>query len=150
MSAIRNNARTAGEGETPPEASSVNTVYRFLSSVRFAIFVLSCIAVSCVIGTLIPQQAPAQEYLSRYAPSTYGILRFLGLTDVFHSPWFLFLAGLFVVNLSLCSLARLGRFLRGRREHRFPTEKALEAMPHFLLQGKGISDAVALFRGTDR
>ena len=108
---------------------------------------LSCIAVSCVIGTLIPQQAPAQEYLSRYAPSTYGILRFLGLTDVFHSPWFLFLAGLFVVNLSLCSLARLGRFLRGRREHRFPTEKALEAMPHFLLQGKGISDAVALFRG---
>jgi cytochrome c biogenesis protein len=147
MSATRSNAGNAGEGETPPGASAIDAVYRFLSSVRFAIFVLSCIAVSCIIGTLIPQQAPVQEYLSRYSPSTYAILRFLGLTEVFHSPWFLFLAGLFVVNLFFCSLARLGRFLRGQREHRLPTEKALEAMPHFRLKGKGIEEARALFRG---
>ena len=147
MSATRNSAGNAGEGETPPGASAIDSVYRFLSSVRFAIFVLSCIAVSCVIGTLIPQQAPAQEYLSRYSPSTYAILRFLGLTGVFHSPWFLFLAGLFVVNLFFCSLERLGRFLRGQREHRLPTEKALEAMLHFRLEGKRIEEAAALFRG---
>ena len=145
MSAIRSNG---GEGETPPpEASFIASVYRFLSSVRFAIFVLSCIGVSCVLGTLILQQASTPEYLSRYSPATYGILRFLRLTDVFHSPWFLFLVGLFLVNLFLCSLARLSRFLRSRKEHRLPSEKALLAMLHFSLPGKDIPFALSLFKG---
>jgi len=148
MSAIRNNP---AEGETPPLSSSVGATYKFLSSVRLAILVLSFIAVACVIGTLLPQQAPAQEYLSRYSESTYAILRFLGLTDVFHSPWFLFLTGLFVVNLFLCSVERLSRFLKNPGEKKLPTEKALKAWPNsFLLKEKRVEEVVSLFRGYRR
>ena len=134
MSATRSNP---GEGVTPPHTSIVDNVYQFLSSVRFAILVLSFIAASCVVGTLIKQQAPPQEYLRQFSESTYAILKFLRLTDVFHAPWFLFLAGLFVVNLVFCTIDRLGRFLKSGREAKIPSEKTLTAMANtFVVRGQ--------------
>jgi cytochrome c biogenesis protein len=145
MSAIRSNPE---EGATPPHPTLVDDVYRFLSSVRFAILVLSFIAASCVVGTLIKQQAPPQEYLKQFSESTYAILKFLRLTDVFRAPWFLFLAGLFVVNLVLCTIDRLGRFLRSLRETKVPSDKALAAMTNrFVVPGKQVTDVISLFRG---
>ena len=145
MSATRSNA---AEGETPPRSSGVGATYKFLSSVRLAILVLSFTAVACVIGTLLPQQAPAQECLSRYSESTYAIFRFLGLTDVFHSSWFLFLTGLFVVNLFLCSIERFSRLLKNPREDRIPNEKALRAWPNsFILKERRVEEMVSLFKG---
>src|SRR5271157_1477530 len=125
MSAIRTRAP---EGGTPWLASAADNTYKFLSSTRFTIFLLSFIAVSCVVGTLLPQQARPEEYLQRYTESTYVALKFLGLTNVFHSPWFVFLIGLFVVNLLLCTFQRLGRFL-GSGAPEMPGEKSLLAMP---------------------
>ena len=147
MNAIRSRSNGA-EGETPPPSSGFNAIYTFLCSVRLAILTLSVIAVACVIGTLLPQQAPAQEYLSRYSESTYAILRMFGLTNVFHSPWFVFLTGLLVVNLFLCSLERFGRFLKNAGESRFPNEKALKTWPNsFFLKGRRVEEMAGLFEG---
>lgn len=144
MSAIR--TRTP-EGETPWLASAADNAYKFLSSTRFTIFLLSFIAVSCVAGTLLPQQARPEEYLQRYTESTYVALKFLGLTNVFHSPWFVFLIGLFVVNLLLCTFQRLGRFL-GSGAPGMPGEKSLLAMPFtFFLESADVEQAAGLFKG---
>ena len=144
MSAIRNRAP---EGQTPWLASAADNAYKFLSSTRFTIFLLSFIAVSCVAGTLLPQQAPPEEYLQRYAESTYAVLKFLGLTNVFHSPWFVCLIGLFVVNLLLCTVQKLGRFL-GSGAPGMPSEKSLLAMPlTFFLDGADVTQAAGLFKG---
>src|SRR5512137_2994164 len=80
MSAIKSNR---GEGETPPSPSLLDEAYGFLSSVKFAIFLLSFIAVSSVFGTLVKQQGRPEEYLSVFSESTYAIIRFLSLDDVF-------------------------------------------------------------------
>ncbi len=144
MSAARNRAP---QGETPWLASAADNAYKFLSSTRFTIFLLSFIAVSCVVGTLLPQQARPEEYLQRYTESTYVALKFLGLTNVFHSPWFVFLIGLFVVNLLLCTFQRLGRFL-GSGAPGMPGEKSLLAMPFtFFLEGADVEQAAGLFKG---
>ena len=147
MSAIRNRPP---EGGTPRRASAADNAYKFLSSTRFTIFLLSFIAVSCVVGTLLPQQARPEEYLQRYAESTYVVLKFLGLTNVFHSPWFVCLIGLFVVNLLLCTLQKLGRFLRSgppgtaeRKEppchapHVFPRRRATSSRRRACSRGTG-------------
>lgn len=146
MSVIRNNA--AGEGFPPPRLSRLSAVYEFLSSVRLTILTLFFIAAACIVGTLVPQQAPVQEYLSHYSESTYAIFRMFGLTNVFRSSWFFFLTVVFVVNLLLCSVGRFGRFLKNRDENRFPDEKRLRAMSaSFFLKGRKVGDAAVLFRG---
>ncbi|MGD0229317.1 MAG: cytochrome c biogenesis protein ResB [Syntrophorhabdales bacterium] len=138
---------SAAEGKRTHRTSPVDTAYGFLSSIRFTIFVLSFIAVSCIIGTLVPQQAPARLYLEQYAESTYQTFTFLGLTDVFHAPWFLCLTGLFVINLVLCTLRRLVTELKSHRPG-LPDESALSAMAHtFLVEGKEIGQVAGLFRG---
>jgi cytochrome c biogenesis protein len=145
MNAIRN---SSGEGATPPSTSTVDNVYRFLSSVRFAILVLSFIAVSCVLGTLIKQQAPPQEYLKQFSESTYAILKFLRLTDVFRAPWFLLLVGLFVVNLVFCTTERLGRFLKARKDPKIPSEKTIGAMANrFVVRNREVDEVIGLFKG---
>ncbi len=148
MTATRNKAV---EGATPPQTSASDHVYKFLSSVRFTMLVLSLIAVACILGTLVKQQAPQAEYLARYSESSYTILRFLGLTDVFHAPWFLLLTGLFVLNLVFCTAGRLSHFLKNRKDVRIPNEKALASMsPSFLVPGARITQVAELFKGYGR
>ena len=145
MTATRNKSV---EGEAPPLTSASDHIYKFLSSVRFTILVLSLIALACAVGTFIKQQASPQEYLAVYSESTYTSLRFLGLTDVFHAPWFLLLTGLFVLNLVFCTAGRLRRFLKNRRDVRIPAEKVLASMsPGFFIPGAGIDDVARLFKG---
>ncbi len=145
MSAIRSNAE---EGATPPSLSFADQIHKFLSSVRFAIFLLSFIAVSSVLGTLIKQQAQPEEYLSRFSESTYAILRFLGLTDVFHAPWFLLVIGFFVLNLIFCTVERFTRFIKSAGDVRLPSEKTLSAMSlNFHVKGRSIEEMEPLFRG---
>jgi len=110
--------------------------------------VLSFIAASCVVGTLIQQQAPPEEYLRHFSEGTYFFLRFLGLTDVFHAPWFLVLAGLFVVNLVFCTVERLSRLLKSAADIKVPNEKTLSSMGQtFILPGKRVEDAAKVFKG---
>jgi cytochrome c biogenesis protein len=146
MSVIRNNAE---EVSAPPPSPSVpDQIYRFLSSISFTIFLLSFIAISAVSGTLIKQQASPEEYLSRFSESTYLILRFLGLTDVFHARWFLLAIGLFVINLVFCSVGRFIRFMRTTRDVRLPSEKVLSAMPlSYLASGRQMKEVADLFKG---
>ncbi len=148
MSAIRNRN---GEGDTPPKPSSSPGLFNFISSVRFAIFLLSFIAVCCIAGTLVPQQAPPEQYLSRYSETTYGFLASIGLTDVFHAPWFMLAVGLFGLNLISCTADRLVRFVRNRRTAPNLDAKMIGAMPlRFFVPGGKAETLGGLFKGYRR
>lgn len=149
---------SSGEGVTPPPPDHaerpgpgtpfVHQIYNFLSSIRFTIFILSFIAVACVFGTLVIQQGSPEEYRTQYSEAVYAILKFLGVTDVFHSPWFFLLMGLFALNLVFCTLGRFARLLKHSRETRLPGEKALATMPHsFFVRGRIAREVLGLFRG---
>jgi cytochrome c biogenesis protein len=144
MSAARNSAAGAS---TPSPASPFDKVYKFLSSTRFTIFLLSFIAVGCVVGASLPQQAPPEEYLQRYTETAYRLLTFLDLTNVFHSPWFACLIALLALNLLFCTSRQLSGFLKHRRPE-LPGQKSLSAMPlTFFLEGARLEETKRLFRG---
>jgi len=138
--------RAAG-GEKRSPASAINSAYTSLSSVRLTIVLLGLIALACVVGTLMPQQAAVEEYARRYGEAGRIFLRLSGLSDVFHAPLFFALIGLFVINLILCTLRRLGGLFKGG-SRALPSEKALSAMPlKFFLKGRKIGEVETLFSG---
>ncbi|PIE03395.1 MAG: cytochrome C biogenesis protein ResB [Acidobacteria bacterium] len=80
--------------------------WRFFSSVRLAIFILCSLAVTSIIGTVIPQGQPAAFYVKQYGTKAAQFMQILDIPEMYSSWWFLALLGLLAVNLIVCSLDR--------------------------------------------
>ncbi len=84
-----------------------NPVVAFLSSVKLAVFLLITLALTSIIGTVIPQGETLQFYLERYGPGTFRLIKLFNLQDAYHSWWYLSLLALFTLNLVVCISRRL-------------------------------------------
>jgi cytochrome c biogenesis protein len=106
----------------------MRALYRFLTSVRVAIFLLIALIAASVLGTFIPQQRSPEEYLVRYGQLA-GLFERLQLTRLYHSVWYIALLAFFSLNLVVCTLARLSPKLRRALRPRFESEvRHLQAM----------------------
>jgi cytochrome c biogenesis protein len=93
-------------------------IIRFFSSVRLALWVILLLAIFSLAGTLLRQMPTAiagdpalrEAWLEQVAQPNYhgmtDIYNFLGFFDFFHSPIFIFLGGLLIINIAVCSLKR--------------------------------------------
>jgi len=84
-------------------------VFGFLGSLRLATFLLVLLTLACILGGVIPQSSvtPNADLIFRsYGIFWYRLITRLHLDDIFHSLWFLSLAGLFALNLLLCTSRR--------------------------------------------
>ncbi len=81
----------------------------------FAIGLLIILAVSCALGSFIPQGETYAAYAEMYSERTAGWILALGLEDVYHSPWFIVIAVFLCLNLLLCNLVRIPQILRRYR-----------------------------------
>lgn len=88
------------------EKGFLDIVYDFFRSLKLTIFLLILLALLSIIGTVIKQNAPAEEYIQRYGLSLYNVLDFFNLFDMYHSWWFTAILLLLVINLIACSLHR--------------------------------------------
>ncbi len=88
--------------------SALQKPYKILSSIRTGIILLILIGLASAAGTIVLQRPltdPAN--LERtYDAQTLAWLDRLGLTDVFHSWWFIALMGLLCINIVLASIER--------------------------------------------
>ncbi|THB79837.1 MAG: cytochrome c biogenesis protein ResB [Desulfobacteraceae bacterium] len=84
-----------------------NSLWQLLAAVKFAVILLILIAVTSVIGTLIPQNGSDQMYMRVYGEFGYKILKGLQLDDMYHSLWYLGLLLLLCLNIVVCSIERL-------------------------------------------
>ena len=87
----------------------------FLGSLRLATILLALLAVACVVGGLLPQApvTPNAELIYRsYGTFWVRVITRLRLDDVFGSPWFFALTGLFALNLLLCTARHARATLR--------------------------------------
>ena len=80
--------------------------WNFFASVQLALFTLGCLAVTSIIGTLIPQKESIQFYINQYGPKTATFFQLLDITDMYTSWWYLSLLGLLSLNLIVCSIDR--------------------------------------------
>lgn len=132
--------RSKGEAGLPQkENGGAVSLYRLLSSVKLTVFLLSFIAVGSVFGTVIRQRATVDEYLSQYSRSSYAVMKFLGLDDVYHSWWFYAALLFFAVNLSLCTINRLRALRKRPAAPVLPDERRLSEMEQkFMARGKDV------------
>jgi cytochrome c biogenesis protein len=92
---------------TTNETSGFRAIRDFLCSIKLAMFLLITLAVISIIGTVIPQGPPSQEYLQTINQNKLHLYQALGFFDMYHSWWFIALLSLLSVNLAACSTRRL-------------------------------------------
>ncbi|MCX5805745.1 MAG: cytochrome c biogenesis protein ResB [Proteobacteria bacterium] len=125
-----------------------NNIYKLLTSPKLTIFLLAFIAITSIFGTVIKQKADIEEYPSVYSESTYRIIRFFSLDDVYHSPWFLAAIALFAVNLGLCTFGRYKHFQKTQKNPiNLPGEQVLSTMPmHFSVKATSAGHGINLLK----
>ncbi|MFZ2858462.1 cytochrome c biogenesis protein ResB [Acidovorax sp.] len=73
-----------------------------LSSMRFAISLLTVICIASVIGTVLKQHEPAVNYVNQFGPFWAELFAALQLNAVYSAWWFLLILAFLVVSTSLC------------------------------------------------
>jgi cytochrome c biogenesis protein len=73
-----------------------------LSSMRFAIALLTIISIASIIGTVIKQGEPYANYVNQFGPFWAEIFNGLGLFAVYTAWWFLLILAFLVVSVSFC------------------------------------------------
>jgi cytochrome c biogenesis protein ResB len=97
---------TAAVRHTMKTNSFWTSLRRLLSSVKFAVTILSLITIASIIGTVIPQNLTPDEYIQRYGERFYALFRLLNWTNLYHSWWF--------TSLLVCLMLSLGVVTSGR------------------------------------
>ncbi len=73
-----------------------------LSSMRFAISLLTIICIASVIGTVLKQNEPAANYVNQFGPFWAEFFAALKLNAVYSAWWFLLILAFLVLSTSLC------------------------------------------------
>lgn len=88
------------------------SLWRFFCSIKFAITLLVLIILFSIIGTLIPQKSPDEEYISKLGLNMFNFLRYTQITNIFSSWWFISLLAILSVNILVCTIDRIETIVR--------------------------------------
>ena len=80
----------------------VSQLVELLSSMRFAISLLTVICIASVIGTVVKQHEPANNYVNQFGPFWADVFAAANLFSVYSAWWFLLILAFLVVSTSLC------------------------------------------------
>ncbi|MDB5849845.1 MAG: cytochrome biosis protein ResB [Rhodoferax sp.] len=80
----------------------LRAVFEMLSSMRFAIALLTVICIASVIGTVLKQHEPLGNYINQFGPFWSQVFVAASLTAVYSAWWFLLILAFLVTSTSLC------------------------------------------------
>lgn len=89
-----------------------------LSSMRFAIALLTVICIASVIGTIVVQHQPAVNYVDQFGPFWAELFLKLNLNAIYSAWWFLLILAFLVVSTSLCIARHAPKMLRDMRTYK--------------------------------
>ena len=89
-----------------------------LSSMRFAIALLTVICIASVIGTVIKQHEPGVNYVNQFGPFWAELFLALKLNAVYSAWWFLLILAFLVTSTSLCIARNTPKFLADIRNYK--------------------------------
>lgn len=114
-----------------PRLSFTKNLFDLLSSMRFAVSLLSVLGIASVIGTVLKQNEPYENYIIKFGQFWFGLFERLGLYDVYHTGWFLLILLFLVISTSLCVYRNTPHMLKEWRTFKEnATEKSLNAFSH--------------------
>nr|WP_105530523.1 cytochrome c biogenesis protein ResB [Solimicrobium silvestre] len=112
---------TEPPSEQNQSRSKVNQFAEFvelISSMRFAISLLSLIAITSIIGTVLKQNEPMPNYVNQFGPFWFEVFRHLSLYSLYSSWWFLLIMTFLVLSTSLCLIRNTPKMLKDMRSWR--------------------------------
>jgi len=89
-----------------------NEIWAFLSSVKLALYTFFALALTSVIGTVIPQGKEMAFYAEKYGSGTANFFQILSVPNMYGSWWFISLLVLFSLNLLVCTIDRFPNIWR--------------------------------------
>ncbi|MBS0308442.1 MAG: cytochrome c biogenesis protein ResB, partial [Proteobacteria bacterium] len=111
--------------DTTTSGLELNTRRRWLadavelvSSMRFAISLLSIIAIASVIGTVMKQNEQLPNYVNQFGPFWFEVFNKLGLYAVYSAWWFLLIMAILVTSTSLCIIRNAPKMMKDMRSWR--------------------------------
>ena len=102
-----------------------------LSSMRFAIALLTVICIASVIGTVLKQHEPVNNYVNQFGPFWADLFLKLKLNAVYSAWWFLLILAFLVTSTSLCIARNTPKYLADIRNYKENIrEQSLKAFHH--------------------
>ena len=102
-----------------------------LSSMRFAIALLTVICIASVIGTVLKQHEPLPNYVNQFGPFWAEVFFSLKLNAVYSAWWFLLILAFLVVSTSLCIARNTPKILADLKLYKENIrEQSLKAFHH--------------------
>ena len=120
---------------------TIRKIWKFLSSMRFAIFLLVLLAAFCALSSLVTQGQSYEWYAARYSERTAALILAFHLDDAFHSGWFILISAFLTLNLLACNLIHFPSLYRQTREN------SSEKLPTVYsdIQAEGVQQPEAVF-----
>ena len=113
------------ETETSTGGWELNTRRRWLadavellSSMRFAISLLTLISIASIIGTVLKQNEPMTNYVNQFGPFWFEVFARLNLYALYSTWWFLLIMTFLVISTSLCLIRNAPKMLKDMRSWR--------------------------------
>ncbi len=118
-----------------------------LSSMRFAISLLTLVSIASVVGTVLKQNEPFANYLNQFGPFWFRVFELAGLYSVYNAPWFIAIMAFLVLSTSVCIWRNAPGMLRQMSTFRENMrESSMRAMPHHAAFASALPAADALAR----
>ena len=117
--------------DLPVSARALRAVVELLSSMRFAISLLTVICIASVIGTVLKQHEPLNNYINQFGPFWADVFGKLNLYAVYSAWWFLLILAFLVTSTSLCIARNTPKILIDLKAYKENIrEQALQAFHH--------------------
>jgi len=98
---------------------------------RFAISLLTVICIASVIGTVVKQNEPANNYVNQFGPFWADVFAAANLYTVYSAWWFLLILAFLVISTTLCILRNTPKILADLKVYKEGMrEQSLKAFPH--------------------
>lgn len=89
-----------------------------VSSMRFAISLLTILAIASMIGTVMKQNEPTPNYINQFGPFWATVFERFSLTTVYSSWWFLLILACLITSTALCITRNGPKMVRDMRSWR--------------------------------
>jgi len=100
------------------KTSTPRALFELLTSMRFAISLLTILAIASIVGTVLKQHDSYNAYLNQFGPFWFPVFERLGLYGVYNAGWFLLILAFLVGSTSACILRHTRPMLREMRAFR--------------------------------
>ncbi|AVP58721.1 cytochrome c biogenesis protein ResB [Pulveribacter suum] len=112
----------------PRQRQALRPATELLASMRFAIALLTVICIASVIGTVMKQHEPLNNYVNQFGPFWAELFLALKLNAVYSAWWFLLILAFLVISTSLCVARHAPKYLADIRNYKEDIrEKSLQA-----------------------